>query len=220
MQNIIKNNDKTIYISKCSCWGGDVHRAVNICSITATSSGGDLIATFTFDYPVASDYVALSIEGEGIDYEPSAVMITKGNRSETYNFPSYYGIPTKISITNIYPSEDSYYEYAAGEPWISGVSSKTNIEIIASIQGTTILRLYADQVVTSDLTFMTTLLASYSGEKSREFEVEGFMKRGSNSGGTQFSPPALAGEYPSIITIINITVSPTSDSSHTYTVQW
>lgn len=42
----------------------------NICSITATSSGTNLVATFTFQYPVASNYVAVSIKGEGLSYTP------------------------------------------------------------------------------------------------------------------------------------------------------
>ena len=56
----------------------------NICSITATSSGANLVATFTFQYPVASNYVAVSIKGEGLSYTPSPVLLKSWIKGKSY----------------------------------------------------------------------------------------------------------------------------------------
>lgn len=188
----------------------------NICSITATSSGANLVATFTFQYPVASNYVAVSIKGEGLSYTPSPVMIPQGDRAASYTFPSSNGIPTKVSITSISPAKDGTYKYIAGEPWVP--SAKTNIHITTSIQGTTMLRYTSQQAVTSNLTLRFTLEAQYADGTTRTFQSLGSMSIGNLSGGNMFSVPSVVGTYLLSVTKVSVTVSPTSDNSHTYTV--
>lgn len=143
-------------------------------------------------------------------------MIPQGDRAASYTFPSSSGIPTKISITSIYPSKDSTYKYVAGEPWVS--SAKTNIHITTAIQGTTMLRYTSQQAVTSKLTLKFTLEAQYADGTTRTFQSLGSMSAGDLSGGNMFSAPSVIGTYLLSVTKVSVTVSPTSDNNHTYTI--
>lgn len=188
----------------------------NICSITIISFEAFLDATFTFQYPVASNYVAVSIKGEGLSYTPSPVMIPQGDRAASYTFPSSKGIPTKVSITSISPAKDGTYKYIAGEPWDS--SARTNIHITTSIQEDTMLRYTSQQAITSNLTLRFTLEAQYADGTTRTFLSSGSMSIGDLSGGNMFSAPSVINTYLLSVTKVRVTVSPTSDTSHTYTV--
>lgn len=143
-------------------------------------------------------------------------MIPQGDRAASYTFPSSNGIPTKVSITSISPAKDSTYKYIAGEPW--DPSAKTNIHITTSIQGTTTLRYTSQQAVTSNLTLRFTLEAQYADGTTRTFQFLGSMSAGDLSGDDMFPVPTVIGTYVLSVTKVSVTVSPTSDNSHTYTV--
>lgn len=93
-----------------------------------------------------------------------------------------------------------------------------NIHITTSIQGTTMLRCTSQQAVTSNLTLRFTLEAQYADGTTRIFQSLGSMSAGNVSGGNMFSAPSVVGTYLLSVTKVSVTVSPTSDISHTYTV--
>ena len=53
---------------------------------------------------------------------------------------------------------------------------------------------------------------------TRTFQYLGSMSIGNLSGGNMFSAPSVVGTYLLSVTKVSVTVSPTSDNSHTYTV--
>lgn len=139
-------------------------------------------------------------------------MIPQGDRAASYTFPSS---PTNVSITSISPAKDGTYKYIAGEPW---PSIKANIHITTSIQGVTMLRYTSQQAVTSNLTLEFTLEAQYADGTTRTFQFLGSMSIGNLSGSNMFSAPSVVGTYVLSVTKVSVTVFPTSDNSHIYTV--
>lgn len=181
-------------------------------------SGGDLIGTFTFEYPVASSYVAVSIICEGVSFTPSPIMISQGSREGSYTFPSSYGTPTKITISEFSPSSDSTYKYVAGDPWTPG--AKTNITISVSVSGTTMLRYFASEAVTSNINIQTTLQVNYADGTNTGTTVRGTLSSGTYSDGVSFTPPSKPGTYISTVKPVSVLLSPTSDTYHTYTATY
>lgn len=158
--------------------------------------------------------MAILIKGEGISYTPSPVMIGKNLKSNSYTFPASNGIPSQVYITSTSPTKDSMYKYVAGDPWSQ--NQKTPIKLTASIQGTTMIKYYANQTVTSNLSFTTYLKINYANGEIRLMTATGGMTKGTNSGSVTFTPPSISGTYVSTVDINNSKVSPTSDAAHTY----
>ena len=141
-------------------------------------------------------------------------MIGKNLKSNSYTFPAGSGIPSQVYITSTSPSEDSMYKYVAGDPWEP--EAKTPIKLSASIQGTTMIRYYANQTVTSNLSFTSYLTVYYQNGTTKNMIVPALMSSGNNSSSTSFTPPSVSGTYVDRVVITRSTVSPTSDKTHTY----
>lgn len=82
----------------------------------------------------------------------------------------------------------------------------------------TTLRCTSQQVVTSNLTLTFTLKAQYADGTIRIFQSLVSMPEGGVSGSGTFYAPSVVGTYLLKVTKVSVTVSPTSDNSHTYTV--
>ena len=189
----------------------------NKITLTGSYSEDNLTVTFTLDYAypgISNNYLAISIKGEGISYTPSPVMIGKNIKSNSYTFPASSGIPSQVYITSISPAKDSMYKYIAGDPWSQ--KQKTPIKLTASIQGTTMIKYYANQTVTSNLSFISYLAVFYANDEVKLITATGGMTKGTNSSSATFTPPSISGTYVSTVYIDSSKVSPTSDAAHTY----
>lgn len=194
----------------------------NYINITSNYSGENLIITYTLDYPypgISSDSLTVNVDYTGLS-AGGIILFNKDEQTKTVTFNTSKNIPSKVTITSIEPSSDSKYRYLAKSSLEIPVPTNTEIVITASVpmNSTSRINYSASETVTSKLTFTNSVKIVYDNQDKEYMTVTGSMDSGSSSSYVLFQPPIKDGTIPKTAIIQSSTVSPTSDTLHTYRI--